>query len=139
MNTSKLGNIGEVKLLYELTKRGIPCYLPYGDGNTVDLIADFKGKLNRIQVKTCQSLNANGAMECKVTRQEGYHGNRIAYNVDDFDYFAFYCVDEDILCLVPFDESIPKTTITFQVSKNINRAYKTMRFVEDYSIDKIVY
>lgn len=39
MNSSQLGNIGEVRVLSEFTKLGIPCYIPFGDGNTVDLIA----------------------------------------------------------------------------------------------------
>ena len=48
MNTSQLGNIGEVRVLSEFVKLGVPCYLPYGDGNRYDLIADFNGKLNKI-------------------------------------------------------------------------------------------
>ena len=50
MDTSLLGNIGESRVLHELVKAGVQCYLPYGDGSTVDLIADFNGKLNKIQI-----------------------------------------------------------------------------------------
>ena len=105
MTTSQLGNIGEARVLSEFVKLGVPCYIPYGDGNTADLIAQFNNKLNRIQIKTTTSLNKAGAMEWKVTRQEGYHGNRVQYNVNDIDYFAFYCLETDIVCLVPFDEN----------------------------------
>ena len=68
LNSSQLGNIGEVRVLSEFVKLGIPCYIPYGDGNMVDLVADFNGKLNRIQIKTTRALNRTGAMEWNVAR-----------------------------------------------------------------------
>lgn len=48
MNTSQLGNLGESMALCAFAKYGIQCYLPYGDGSSTDLIADFNNKLNRI-------------------------------------------------------------------------------------------
>jgi hypothetical protein len=39
MTTSQLGNIGESRVLSEFIKLGVPCFIPYGDGNTIDLIA----------------------------------------------------------------------------------------------------
>ena len=54
MNTSQLGNIGEARILAEFTKRCVPCYLPYGDGNEIDLIAIFNDKINTIQIKTTE-------------------------------------------------------------------------------------
>lgn len=138
MNTSQLGNIGEVRVLSEFVKLGIPCYLPYGDGNKCDLIADFNGKLNKIQIKTTEKLNINGAMEWKVTRQEGFHGNRVQYNKEDIDYFAFYCIETDIVCLVPFDENFPSTTLSIRMDNYVGNRLKTMRFVKDYQISNFI-
>ena len=138
MTTTQLGNIGEVKVLAEFTKLGIPCFLPYGDGNRIDLIADFNGRLNRIQIKTCEHLNKAGAMEWKVTRQEGYHGNRVTYSPDEIDYFAFYCLETDIVCLVPFDKNFPIKTISIRLDNFDGVRLKTMRFASDYSVSKIV-
>lgn len=138
MNSSQLGNIGESRVLSEFLKLGIPCYIPFGDGNTADLIAQFNNKLNRIQVKTTKSLNSSGAMEWKVTRQEGYHGNRVQYNVEDIDYFAFYCLETDIVCLVPFDENFPKSTISIRLDTYEGNRLSTMRFVKDYQISKFI-
>lgn len=138
MNTSQLGNIGEVRVLAEFVKLGIPCYLPYGDGNTVDLIAEFNGKLNRIQIKTTATLNKVGAMEWKVTRQAGYHGSREAYQADEIDYFAFYCVETDIVCLVPFDENFPTSTLSIRLDSYSGTRLSTMRFAEDYQVSKFI-
>ena len=138
MTTNQKGNLGEVRVLSEFVKLGIPCYLPYGDGNGVDLIADFGGKLNRIQVKTTETLNKAGAMEWKTTRQEGYHGNRVTYDLNDIDYFAFYCIETDIVCLVPFDKNFPVSTLSIRLDSYEGKRLSTMRFASDYSVQHIV-
>lgn len=138
MTTNQKGNLGEVRVLSEFVKLKIPCYLPYGDGNMVDLIADFGGKLNRIQVKTTETLNKVGAMEWKVTRQEGYHGHRATYNLNDIDYFAFYCIETDIVCLVPFDENFPVSSLSIRLDDYKGARLNTMRFASDYSVQNIV-
>lgn len=138
MNSSQLGNIGEARVLAEFVKLGVPCYIPYGDGNTADLIAEFNGKLNRIQIKTTTSLNKVGAMEWKVTRQEGYHGNRISYNLRDIDYFAFYCLETDLVCLVPFDDNFPSTTLSIRLDDYAGNRTSTMRFAKDFQIANFI-
>ena len=138
MNTNQKGNLGEVRVLSEFIKLGIQCYLPYGDGSGVDLIAEFGGKLNRIQVKTTESLNKAGAMEWKVTRQEGYHGNRAVYDKNSIDYFAFYCIETDIVCLVPFDDNFPASTLSIRLDDYQGKRLNTMRFASEYSIQAII-
>lgn len=138
MNSSQLGNIGEARVLSEFVKLGVPCYLPYGDSNIADLIAEFNGKLNRIQIKTTTSLNKAGAMEWKVTRQEGYHGNRVQYNVNDIDYFAFYCLETDMVCLVPFDENFSTSTLSIRLDNYSGNKLSTMRFAKDFQISNFV-
>lgn len=139
MNTSEIGNIGEARVLCEFVKLHVPCYLPYGDGNTCDLIAEFNGKMNRIQIKTTQSLNRAGAMEWKTTRQDGYHGTRACYEQDTIDYFAFYCIETDIVCLVPFNDSLPKTTVSIRLDDYTGVKLGTMRFAADYQIKSFVH
>ena len=138
MNSSQLGNIGEARVLSEFVKLGVPCYLPYGDGNTADLIAEFNGKLSRIQIKTTTSLNKAGAMEWKVTRQEGYHGNRVQYSTNDIDYFAFYCLETDMVCLVPFDENFPSSTLSIRLDNYSGNRLSTMRFAKDFQVSNFV-
>ena len=139
MNTSQIGNVGESRVLFEFTRLGIPCYLPYGDGNACDLIADFNGKLNRIQIKTTQNVQSDGSMIWKTTRQEGYHGNRATYDLNSLDYFAFYCVENDVVCLVPFDSSTPNTSIKIRPDNYLGTRTKVMHFVSDFSFEKICF
>ena len=58
-NTSNIGNIGQVKVIAKFVELGIPVFTPFGEGYTTDLIADFNGKLNKIQIKTTENLHDN--------------------------------------------------------------------------------
>lgn len=138
MTSNQKGNLGEVRVLSEFVKLGVQCYLPYGDGSEVDLIADFGGKLNRIQIKTSEHLNKAGAMEWKTTRQDGYHGSRATYSTDDVDYFAFYCIETDIVCLVPFNEDFPVSTLSIRLDDYTGKRTSKMRFASDFSVEKII-
>lgn len=48
MNTKNVGNVGEAITLAEFVKRGIPVYIPFGENERADLVAEFNGKLNKI-------------------------------------------------------------------------------------------
>ena len=52
MNSKNVGNIGEAKTLAKFVELGIPVYIPFGDNEKADLVAEFNGKLNKIQCKT---------------------------------------------------------------------------------------
>lgn len=54
MTTKQLGNIGEAKALAKFVELQIPVYIPFGDNEKSDLIADFNGKLNKVQIKTSE-------------------------------------------------------------------------------------
>ena len=56
-DTKRLGNIGEAVVLNEFVKRQIPVYIQFGDIEKADYIAEFNGKLNKIQVKTCEKCS----------------------------------------------------------------------------------
>ena len=77
-------------------------------------------------------------MEWSVTRQEGYHGNRTTYSINDIDYFAFYCIETDIVCLVPFDENFPVSTLSIRLDSYSGKRLNTMRFASDFSVEKII-
>lgn len=52
MTSKQLGNIGEAKALAKLVSMNIPVYVGFGDNERADLVAEFNGKLNKLQVKT---------------------------------------------------------------------------------------
>ena len=138
MNTSQLGNIGEAKVLCKLTEMNVPVYLPYGDGNEIDLIAIFNNKINTIQVKTTKKLHNNSYMTWRITKQKGYHGSRQCYG-NNIDYFALYCLETDILCLVPYFKVVGKETIQIRLDSYLGKRLSTMHFVEDFTFEKQIH
>lgn len=56
MTTKQLGNIGEAKALAKLVSMNVPVYVSFGDNEKADLVAEFNGKLNKLQVKTSEKF-----------------------------------------------------------------------------------
>jgi hypothetical protein len=137
MNSSQIGNIGEVKVLSKFVELGVPVYLPYGDGYEIDMIAIFNDKTNRIQVKTTEKIHDNGVMQWKITKQDGYHGSRTKYNEGVIDYFALYCIEANVLCLVPFEDA-RMGLISIRLDSYEGIRSSTMRFVKDFQFEKFI-
>jgi hypothetical protein len=53
MNTREQGDIGELSAMCWLASKGAKVALPIGHSPDYDLIADLRGRLIRVQVKTC--------------------------------------------------------------------------------------
>lgn len=139
MTTKQLGNIGEAKTLAKFVEMMIPTYVAFGDNEKSDLIADFKGKLNRIQVKTSQKCD-DGKITIDLTsstKKEGKRQRHI-YSAEEIDYFSVYNLESDTLLLFPISEFEGKTAVTFRVPyKPSNNQYKSVNW-EDYTFDKII-
>lgn len=138
MNSKSIGNIGEAKVLCKFVELGIPVYTPFGDNEKADLIAEFNGKLNKIQVKT--SIKAeNGKIVFDITSSTIHrkNGEKHIYTSDEIDYFACYNIARDKIFLFKVDE-VPNTTITIRYERPKNGQTQGIRFEEDYLLDNIL-
>jgi PD-(D/E)XK endonuclease len=45
------GDLAELKVATDLVARGCRLSLPYGEDHDYDLVADYEGRLHRVQVK----------------------------------------------------------------------------------------
>ena len=138
MDTKSVGNIGEAKVLCKFVELGIPVYLPFGDNERSDLIADFNGKLNRIQVKT--SIKAEeGKMLFDLTSSTVHraHGVKHKYTNQEIDYFACYNVARDKIFLIPIGDE-PRSSITIRYEKPKNNNVSNIHFEEDYLIENVL-
>lgn len=137
MDTKSIGNLGEAKVLCKFVEYGIPVYIPYGDNEKADLIAEFNGKLNKIQVKT--SLKAeDGKMIFDLTSSTVHrtNGEKHKYNSNEIDYFACYSVARDKIFLIPVDKERTSITIRYEFSKN--GQIQNINFEQDYLIDNFL-
>ena len=113
MNSKMKGEFSEAKALFEFQKAGVPVSLPWGDNQRYDMIAEFNGKLNRIQVKTANE-EENGAIKCYCRSSTNHTTNKnLSDYVGQIDYFVFYNQTRDIIALVPIEEIGNKKNIIF--------------------------
>lgn len=140
MDTKRIGNIGEAKVLSKFVELGFPVYIPFGDNEKSDLIVEFNNKLNKIQVKTSKNI-VNGIIRFDLTsstvhRKNGY---KHKYSKDEIDYFACYCIENDSIYLFPVTGT-PRSTITIRVDDSCpkNGQKSGINFGSNYLIDKVL-
>ena len=81
MNSKRIGNIGEAKALAKFVELGIPVYIPFGDNESADLIAEFNGKLNKIQCKTTAAISEQSIITWNLRSIVVTTGNRYKVHI----------------------------------------------------------
>ena len=116
MTTKQLGNIGEARALSKFVELQIPVYQAFGDNEKSDLIADFNGKLQRIQVKTSEKCE-DGKITFSLVSSTVHRKNGIKhkYTKEEVDYFALYNLATNILLLVPIELVLGRITVSFRI------------------------
>ena len=139
MNSKDKGNIGESIVLAEFIKREIQVSIPFGDNARYDLIAEFNGKLNKIQVKYCNQLSTTGSVSCPCASSTNHTTNKhLSTYENDVDYICFYLACWDVVTIVPIEQIGTKKTISFRLDKPKTTNQFNINLVEDYSFDKIL-
>lgn len=138
INSKMKGQYSEAKALLEFQKRNIPVALPWGDNERYDMIAEFNGKLNRIQVKTCNE-EKNGGVVCYCRSSTNHTTNKSLDTYEgQVDYFVFVNQTYDIIALVPIEETHGQKSMTLRLAPAKNGASKGVKFFSDFSFDKIL-
>lgn len=139
MNTKRLGNIGEIKTISKFVEMQIPVYLAFGDIEKADLVADFNGKLNKIQVKTSETF-VDGGFQVDLTsstiRKKLDYKHK--YSSEEIDYFAIYNLESDVLLLLPIEEFEGRTAIKINIPYKPSRNQHKAINWEDYTFEKII-
>ena len=125
MHSKQIGNIGETAVTLDLMKRGYPVFSEMGDSSKVDLITLVDHKPIKIQVKSYPIINDTIGL-CLWSKGPGY---KYFYKPDDFDVFAAYVQDLDIVLYFTFSDfgTYKGITIRFNECTKSNQ-----RFYKDY-------
>lgn len=93
MNTKRLGNIGEAKVLSALVELGIPIYLQFGDNEPADYIIIVNNNCLKAQVKTSSTYDGEKTIfDLSSSTFHRKNGVRHKYTVEEVD--IFFCYDE---------------------------------------------
>lgn len=136
INSKTKGQLSEAKALYEFQKYNIPVCIPWGDNERYDLVAEFDGKFNRIQVKTCNE-EENGAIICYARSSTNHTTNKnLSTYENDVDYFVFVNQTYDLIALVPIADIGSQKTIRLRIDPPKSNNGKQIRYFQDFSFQK---
>ena len=137
INSKMKGQLSEARALYEFQKRNIPVCIPWGDNERYDMIAEFNGKFNRIQVKTSNEV-VNGAVNCYCRSSTNHTTNKnLTTYIGDVDYFVFVNQIYDLIAIVPIEEVGDKKQIRLRIQPTANGQTTNVRFFSDFSFEKM--
>lgn len=139
MDTKRIGNIGEAKALCKFVSLHIPVYQAFGDNEKSDLVADFNGKLQKIQVKTSEKCN-NGKITFSLVSSTSHrkNGTKHKYTKEEVDYFALYNLETDILILIPIELVLGRAEISFRLQwKPSTNQYESLNW-KDFEFENVV-
>lgn len=129
MNNQEKGNIGELMVLADLTKRGINSYKPINNACPFDILIELSGQYKRVQVKYRPIRNGSITTELlKCTINQG-NKSKIERN-NETDILAIYCPDTN-KCYYVNSSEIDKT-IVLRIEASKNNQTKGVRFAKDY-------
>jgi len=107
MQDLQIGIAGEHLVCADLITKGYNAFLS-DQGLPYDVVADIKGKLCKIQVKTTSKPRAIPQRKTHTPaylfwiKRKGKGGNRI-YKETDYDFMALVALDKKIIGYVPFN------------------------------------
>lgn len=134
-HTKVKADIGVAKVIADLAKKGyVPC-IPLSEHQPYDLVVILdQGEAMKLQVKYA-TLEQNGTIELKFrTSWADRHGTHIKrYNEQDFDYYAIYCPDKEVVLYVPNTFNCPKA---IRFDKTGNNQNKYIKWATDYLLLK---
>lgn len=146
LSSKRKGNIGEAAILKRFVDRGIPVYIPFGTNTDADLLADFDGKLQKIQVKsssqTAKWKNSGRTFPLKHTEIHVKDGAEVAiartYKTSDVDYFALHDLVTGESFLVNNHEDI-KSIITIRYTEpSPEQGLQHYNLASDYEFDHVL-
>jgi hypothetical protein len=130
-HTKYKGDIGLAKVISDLFEKGyVPC-IPLSEHQPYDLVAVLaKGVTVKLQVKYA-SLRKNGTIEVRFRRNWvdniGIHTEH--YKKEEFDYYAVYCPEKEIVLYVPNNVGCPKA---IRFDKPANNQKQSVKWANDY-------
>lgn len=136
MNSKDKGNIGEAVVLAEFVKNNIQVAIPFGDNARYDLIADFHGKLNRIQIKYCnQKITENGSIVCPCASSTNHTTNKHYTTYEnEVDYLCFYLAEWNEILIMSIEEIGSKKSINFRIEPPKNNQSINVNLVSQYRL-----
>ena len=131
----KKGDLAELKVATDLLARGCRLSLPYGEDHDYDLVADYEGRLHRVQVKYTQSDGRVIFVKCfSHSLTAGRIRSTKHYTPATVDWIAAYDLTTDRCYYVPswVLGAEGRSGVYLRLVPSLNGQSRRIRFAEDY-------
>jgi hypothetical protein len=130
-HTKVKADIGLGKVIVSLTMMGfVPC-IPLSEHQPYDIVAVAKdGSTCKIQVKYA-GLKKNGTIDVHFRRSwaDSKGSYTKAYSEDEFDFYAIYCPEKEVVLYVANDKNCPKA---IRFDKPANNQTRYIKWADNY-------
>lgn len=119
LDTKRLGNIGEAKVLSALVELGIPVYLQFGDNESADYIIIVNNNCLKVQVKTSSTYNGETtAFDLTSSTIHRKNGIKHKYSLEEVDVFLCYDEKTKQIFIVKNKGNMTSFRIRYSLPKN---------------------
>ncbi len=130
-HTKVKADIGLSKAIADLTIKGYVACVPLSEHQPYDIVVVGQdGRVYKLQVKYASLKNnrtINVGFRSSWADKNGTHIRHYAKN--DFDYYAIYCPEKEVVLYVPNDPKCPKT---IRFNQSANNQSRNVKWFTDY-------
>jgi hypothetical protein len=133
MNTKRVGDASEARVLSALLDRDYAVSIPFGDNDPYDLVVEAGRGFHRVQVKT--GWMEDSRIRFKTASKTTVDGDTVRqdYAPEEVDAFAVRCRETEDCYWVPFDDAGRKNTYLRVETPDID--HPSVRLAEEYRFD----
>lgn len=111
-NTKQRGNIGIAEAILYFTKQGVVVSVPLNDSQDYDLVVDYEGFLQKVQVKTTKQLSEYNIPMVNVKSMGGTSGTIYSTVAESSADLLFIHHEQAGNWLIPITKDMPKSSIS---------------------------
>ena len=134
--TNEIGLIGEQSIILAFIRHGFQVAVLVGNNARYDMVVEKDGRFIRVQVKTTREVK-DGTMIFATSKSNPYKRTAIRYDKTEIDCFAFYCIENGYMGLMPVADFIPKQT-NIRVDKPKNNQNSKIHYAEDFEFERMI-
>lgn len=133
-NSKTVGELTELVIMTELTRRGKTVLVPWGDNQRYDLAVDEgEGRVTRIQCKTGRLKQSKGVIVFATCSSYAHRGKGKKSYRGEADEFYVYCPDNGKIYVVPVMEA-SRREMWLRVEPTKNGQAQNVRWAKDYEL-----
>lgn len=131
--TVEIGQTGEALAMAALAAAGVQVFIPIGDGSPVDIIADFGGQPQRIQVKTTAARGDRLRYDLDAHHRAG------SYKAVSLDWYACVSTVHRTVTLVPAGRGVGVAYVWYKPHgpAHLGRAYSSITDSVEAVVDRL--